>query len=61
LLAKQKWYSQTRYGYARGGEPVRYIENIQRYYDILLLQHNAENPELISEEIDITQPLPSAL
>ena len=36
LLAKKKWYSQTRYGYARGGEPVRYIENIRRYYDILL-------------------------
>ncbi len=36
LLAKKKWYEQTRYGYARGGEPVRYIENIRRYYDILL-------------------------
>ncbi len=36
LLSKKKWYSQTRYGYARGGEPVRYIENIRRYYDILL-------------------------
>lgn len=38
LLAKEKWYSQTKHGYARGGEPVRYIENIRRYYDILLLQ-----------------------
>ena len=36
LLSKKKWYTQTRYGYARGGEPVRYIENIRRYYDILL-------------------------
>lgn len=36
LLAKKKWYEQTRYGYARGGEPVRYIQNIRRYYDILL-------------------------
>ena len=36
LLAKKKWYEKTRYGYARGGEPVRYIENIRRYYDILL-------------------------
>jgi membrane-bound lytic murein transglycosylase F len=37
LLSKKEWYTQTRYGYARGGEPVRYIENIRRYYDILLL------------------------
>lgn len=26
---------QTRYGYARGGEPVHYVANIRRYYDIL--------------------------
>ncbi|MCL4148493.1 UNVERIFIED_CONTAM: hypothetical protein GTU68_027470 [Idotea baltica] len=36
LLSKKKWYEKTRYGYARGNEPVRYIENIRRYYDILL-------------------------
>jgi membrane-bound lytic murein transglycosylase F len=35
LLAQRKWYKQTRYGYARGWEPVRYVENIRSYYDIL--------------------------
>jgi len=35
LLAKKKWYKQTRYGYARGWEPVQYVENIRSYYDIL--------------------------
>ncbi|MCG6937214.1 MAG: membrane-bound lytic murein transglycosylase MltF [Gammaproteobacteria bacterium] len=35
LLAKRKWYKQTRYGYARGWEPVDYVENIRSYYDIL--------------------------
>jgi len=35
LLAKSKWYKQTRFGYARGWEPVRYVENIRSYYDIL--------------------------
>ena len=34
-LAEKKWYSQTRYGYARGGEPVHFVNNIRRYYDIL--------------------------
>ncbi|HID49376.1 MAG TPA: membrane-bound lytic murein transglycosylase MltF [Chromatiales bacterium] len=35
LLSKRKWYSKTRHGYARGNEPVRYVENIRSYYDIL--------------------------
>ena len=36
LLAQKKWYSQTRWGYARGWEPVQYVENIRSYYDILI-------------------------
>jgi len=35
LLAKRKWYKKTKHGYARGWEPVRYVENIRSYYDIL--------------------------
>jgi membrane-bound lytic murein transglycosylase F len=35
LLRQQKWYSKTRYGYARGNEPVTYVSNIRSYYDIL--------------------------
>ena len=35
LLRQKKWYKQTRYGYARGLEPVKYVENIRSYYDIL--------------------------
>ncbi len=35
LLSKKKWYKQTRHGYARGHEPVRYVENIRSYYDLL--------------------------
>ena len=34
-LAQKQWYSKTRYGYARGGEPVHFVANIRRYYDIL--------------------------
>ena len=36
LLAQKEWYKQTKYGYARGQEPVRYVENIRSYYDILV-------------------------
>jgi membrane-bound lytic murein transglycosylase F len=36
LLSQKKWYTRTRYGFARGREPVRYVENIRSYYDILV-------------------------
>ena len=44
LLTQKKWYKQTRYGYARGREPVRYVENIRSYYDILVWQSEREHP-----------------
>ncbi|MGL4315011.1 MAG: membrane-bound lytic murein transglycosylase MltF [Pseudomonas sp.] len=34
-LSQKRWYSKTRYGYARGGETVHFVRNIRRYYDIL--------------------------
>jgi len=36
LLAQSKYYEHTRHGYARGWEPVLYVENIRNYYDILV-------------------------
>lgn len=35
LLAKQKWYKRVEYGYARGWEPVLYVNNIRSYYNII--------------------------
>jgi peptidoglycan lytic transglycosylase F len=35
LLADERWHQKTEHGYARGAEPVIYVKNIQRYYDIL--------------------------
>jgi membrane-bound lytic murein transglycosylase F len=35
LLSQERWYTQTRRGYARGWEPVRYVDNVQAYLDIL--------------------------
>ena len=35
LLKQRKYYKTTKYGYARGDEPVRYVENIRAYYDTL--------------------------
>ncbi|MGR9051697.1 MAG: membrane-bound lytic murein transglycosylase MltF [Gammaproteobacteria bacterium] len=36
LLSRKQWYSKTKHGYARGKEPVRYVENIRSYYDLLI-------------------------
>jgi membrane-bound lytic murein transglycosylase F len=35
LLAQEQWYTQTENGYARGWEPVRYVDNIRGYVDLL--------------------------
>ena len=35
LLSQKKWYEHTKRGYARGWEPVYYVDNVQRYYNIL--------------------------
>ncbi|MFP4040054.1 MAG: membrane-bound lytic murein transglycosylase MltF [Desulfosudaceae bacterium] len=35
LLRNREYYKTTRYGYARGTEPVRYVKQIMLYYDIL--------------------------
>ncbi len=49
LKAQQKWYSRVPYGYARGWEPVLYVNNIRRYYNIMKwLTRNEMPPE--SEE-----------
>ncbi len=36
LLTRKKWYSRVKHGYARGYEPVRYVENVRNYYDLLV-------------------------
>ncbi|HEY5623708.1 MAG TPA: membrane-bound lytic murein transglycosylase MltF, partial [Gammaproteobacteria bacterium] len=35
LLTDPGWYEHLPRGYARGHEPVKYVDNVRRYYDIL--------------------------
>lgn len=35
LLTEKKWFSKTRYGYARGYEPVQFVQNIRHYQHVL--------------------------
>jgi membrane-bound lytic murein transglycosylase F len=36
LLSKKEWFSQAKHGYARGAEPVIYVDNIRSYLDLLI-------------------------
>jgi membrane-bound lytic murein transglycosylase F len=57
LLSQKKWYKQTQFGYARGREPVQYVENIRIYYDLLVWHNEREKsfrdtPVVDTPEID---------
>lgn len=36
LLSQSRYFRNTRHGYARGWETVDYVQNIRRYYDVLV-------------------------
>ncbi len=57
LLAQKEWYSKTRFGYARGHEPVLYVQNIRRYYDVLarLTEPTAPVPDDATAPVDLEQ------
>lgn len=41
LLSQKKYYKNLKYGYARGNEPVHYVDAIQHYYD-MIVKHKLE-------------------
>lgn len=57
LLRKRKWYRQTQYGYARGKEPVRYVENIRSYYDILTWYNDQQTPQEYNHAYQMRYPV----
>ncbi len=54
LLTQKKWYSQTRYGYARGYEPVQYVQHIRHYHNVLQWKDITRNWQYAE---DIYEPL----
>lgn len=60
-LSQKEWYKKTKYGYARGHEPVAFVRRIRRYYDILRLYQQEEILEkfdkpLELDKVQITSP-----
>ena len=44
LLSKKAYYSTLKHGYARGREPVTYVENVRNYFDLLVWWTNNAPP-----------------
>jgi membrane-bound lytic murein transglycosylase F len=57
LLARKKWYKSTKYGYARGWEPVIYVENIRKYYDYMVASDIKAQSGQFAREMQIESPL----
>jgi len=58
LLAQPEWYKRTRHGKARGWEPVRYVENIRKYYQ--LLRRVTESGEPAPDAVPASKQPPKA-
>ncbi|MGB0474161.1 MAG: membrane-bound lytic murein transglycosylase MltF [Porticoccaceae bacterium] len=59
LLSKKKYYSTLKRGYARGNEPVIYVDNIQYYRSYLQLNSVSKQPTMETIEgrdLEIWQP-----
>ncbi len=53
LLSKKEYYKKTRFGYARGTEPVRYVQRIREFKLILDQLISPETDIIMGSDIDI--------
>jgi membrane-bound lytic murein transglycosylase F len=58
LLSQERWYTRTRRGYARGWEPVRYVDNVQAYLNILAVAGIGAPPPAAQPPPPIRKPAP---
>lgn len=62
LLAQRRWYQRVEHGYARGWEPVTYVENIRNYRAILKwLERQNDSPEGPAAPEDELTPSPEVV
>ncbi|GAB3110523.1 membrane-bound lytic murein transglycosylase MltF [Aestuariicella hydrocarbonica] len=52
LLAKRKHYRTTKHGYARGWEPVAYVQNIRNFYSTIAWHQQVQQRRLASTKND---------
>jgi membrane-bound lytic murein transglycosylase MltF len=51
LLQKPQWFSKVRHGYARGYEPVLFVQNIRRYMDIITWATDIRRNSIWNDEL----------
>ena len=58
-LSQSKWYKQTKFGYARGYEPVRFVSRIRRYLNVIvqITQPDMEPTEQLVDAAFIDSPV----
>ena len=50
LLEQKRYFSKLKYGYARGSEPVKYVESIQNYYDLIKKDEITKEKKRVKKE-----------
>lgn len=62
LLTDPSWYKHTRHGYARGGrQSVIYVENVRKYYNLLVWATEHENNKEMAPYTSIAMKSPSLI
>lgn len=61
LLTQKKWHKKTKHGYARGHEPVSYVENIRNYYDLMLWMTEENQTEKSVMAVKEPEPVQTSL
>ncbi|MDD0823858.1 membrane-bound lytic murein transglycosylase MltF [Mannheimia sp. AT1] len=52
LLAEKRYYTNLKYGYARGYEALQYVENIRRYYNSIINYQRVEEQKTLENSLN---------
>lgn len=56
LLSDPRYYTTVKYGYARGLEPVRYVNRVRTYYDVLVKLDEEERAKQTTQALKLQAP-----
>jgi membrane-bound lytic murein transglycosylase F len=56
LLSDEQWYRRVQRGYAPGQSAVAYVDNVRRYYEILMWLDSRQTPTNAQELLTATTP-----
>jgi len=60
LLAEEQWYTQAKRGYARGWEPVRFVEQVRGFLAVLEWLGTDASSDVTLAPVNISAPLKEA-